>query len=104
MILRNTQRSQETAATAKGCAIAAVIAVVLAGATAAGLHFAADAFLVVEGGKCEGCFTRGRECMGILVEADMRDGEEARCVGIPVGPWHCARLDHGRYVKATCPR
>lgn len=73
---------------ARGCALAAIVTTIVAAAVAC-LHFAFDAFLVMEGAYCEGCFHRRRKCTGVVIERDARDGIEVRCLGVPRGEWRC---------------
>lgn len=73
-------------------AIAAIVAALLACVVVASLHFASDAFLVREGFYCEGCIIARRRCLGGRLDTDMRDGERARCLGIPLGPWRCFKV------------
>lgn len=96
------QEPQRTAITAQGCLVATMVTIIVAAAAVAYLHFAFDAFLVIEGADCEGCFHRRRKCAGVVIQRDMRDGEEARCLGIPRGEWRCYRLVHEEYVREPC--
>jgi len=87
-----------------GCVIAVVVTIPAVCAIVAVLHFGFDAFLVAKGVNCEGCFLRERRCAGILLDSDIRDGVEERCLGVPVGAWYCSRLEHDRYVRVPCPQ
>src|SRR5262245_55854592 len=95
---------EQPARATRGCAIALIVFVAMAAATVVGLGFNRDEFLVVEGYYCDGCIIRWRKCMGLQYESDVRGGVEARCIGIPVGPWHCLKVIHDHpYVPIPCP-
>ncbi len=71
--------------------------------TFASIHF--DAFLVADGmGYRPGSVYRYRSCVGVTWEPhEVRDGEDRRCIGMPVGPWRCyAVVYDAPYVRIPC--
>jgi len=84
-----------TAAATKSCISAAGIFTGIAILVLAVFSYAAgrsNAFLVVTGSLRDGGIVRTRNCIGFLWEAEMRDGVEKQCVGIPAGPWRCFKV------------
>jgi hypothetical protein len=62
-----------------------------------------SAFVVAEGSYCDGCLRRWRRCAGTTVDEEMYDGVLIRCVGVPVGEWHCRRIDGKMDREVVCP-
>lgn len=84
-------------------AIGATMFVVVSGLVLASPYF--DAFLVEDGmGWRPGSVYRYRRCLGMTWEPhDVRDGADVRCLGVPVGPWHCYALaDDAPPVRIPC--
>jgi hypothetical protein len=107
MMFNETQKSMSPSR--GGCVVMAMAFAIAASLSLFGLYVCSmtlDAFLVVKGYSCEGCVTRKRGCAGVEVESEMRDGQEVRCVGVPVGPWHCfvVERERGGYVREACPQ